>query len=67
LFRVAIEKNPELTVMVNQMNYWRQYTNRKHAEINKVWGPVMKQLYAGDISPDAAVKTINDQIVAFWQ
>lgn len=66
LFRTAIEANPGIAVLVQQMDDWIQYTNRLHNEINRIWQPVLKDLYAGAISPVQAASTIQDKVAAIW-
>jgi multiple sugar transport system substrate-binding protein len=66
MFRTALEFNPGIAVLIQQINDWTQYTNRLHNEINKIWSPVMKDLYAGAISPVQAAATIHNQLVAAW-
>lgn len=66
LLRAAIERNPDLAVLVRQMDVWTQYTNRLHNEINRIWSPVINQLYAGGVSPQEAAMTIQEQLLAIW-
>jgi ABC-type glycerol-3-phosphate transport system substrate-binding protein len=64
MFSTAVKYNPGVAVLLQQMDNWTQYTNRLHNQINTIWVPVMKDLYAGSVSPEQAASAINDQIAA---
>jgi hypothetical protein len=66
MFNKAVEVNPQIAVVLQQIDSWTQYTNRVNTPMGRIWAVVAKELFEGKISPEQAAKSMHDQILAVW-